>query len=47
MLQLIRRMDSHVPVVVMTAFGTVENAVRGDEIRRQRFSPEAVFSSTS
>ena len=27
MLQLIRRMDSHVPVVVMTAFGTVENAV--------------------
>ena len=27
MLQLIRRMDSHVPVIVMTAFGTVENAV--------------------
>ncbi len=27
MLQLIRRMDSHVPVVMMTAFGTVENAV--------------------
>ena len=27
MLQLIRRQDSHVPVIVMTAFGTVENAV--------------------
>jgi len=27
MLQLIRRMDSHVPVIMMTAFGTVENAV--------------------
>src|SRR5580658_3423532 len=27
MLQIIRRMDSHVPVVMMTAFGTVENAV--------------------
>jgi len=27
MLHLIRRQDSHVPVVVMTAFGTVENAV--------------------
>ena len=27
MLQLIRRQDSHIPVVVMTAFGTVENAV--------------------
>ncbi len=27
MLQIIRRMNSHVPVIVMTAFGTVENAV--------------------
>ena len=27
MLHLIRRQDSHVPVIVMTAFGTVENAV--------------------
>ena len=27
LLQIIRRMDSHVPVIVMTAFGTVENAV--------------------
>ena len=27
MLQLVRRQDSHVPVIVMTAFGTVENAV--------------------
>jgi DNA-binding NtrC family response regulator len=27
MLQLIRRQDSHVPVIVMTAYGTVENAV--------------------
>jgi DNA-binding NtrC family response regulator len=27
MLQLIRRQDSHVPVIVMTAFGTIENAV--------------------
>ena len=27
MLQIIRRMDSHVPVIMMTAFGTVENAV--------------------
>jgi DNA-binding NtrC family response regulator len=27
MLQLIRRQDSRVPVIVMTAFGTVENAV--------------------
>ena len=27
MLQIIRRMDSPVPVIVMTAFGTVENAV--------------------
>jgi len=27
MLQLIRRQDSHVPIIVMTAFGTVENAV--------------------
>src|SRR3954451_1744046 len=27
MLQLIRRQDSHVPVIDMTAFGTVENAV--------------------
>ena len=27
MLQIIRRMDSHVPVIVMTAYGTVENAV--------------------
>src|SRR5665213_2315241 len=27
MLQLIRKQDSHVPVIVMTAFGTVENAV--------------------
>src|SRR2546425_522073 len=27
MLQLIRRQDSSVPVIVMTAFGTVENAV--------------------
>src|SRR5665213_1943736 len=27
MLQLIRRQDSHLPVIVMTAFGTVENAV--------------------
>jgi DNA-binding NtrC family response regulator len=27
MLQLIRRHDSHLPVIVMTAFGTVENAV--------------------
>ena len=25
MLQIIRRMDSHVPVIVMTAYGTVEN----------------------
>ncbi len=29
MLQLIRRQDSTVPVIVMTAFGTVENAVEG------------------
>jgi DNA-binding NtrC family response regulator len=27
MLQIIRRMDSHVPVIIMTAYGTVENAV--------------------
>jgi DNA-binding NtrC family response regulator len=27
MLQLVRRQDTHVPVIVMTAFGTVENAV--------------------
>ena len=27
MLQLIRRGDTHLPVIVMTAFGTVENAV--------------------
>ncbi len=27
MLQIIRRMDSRVPVIVMTAYGTVENAV--------------------
>jgi DNA-binding NtrC family response regulator len=27
MLKLVRRADSHVPVVMMTAFGTVENAV--------------------
>jgi DNA-binding NtrC family response regulator len=27
MLQLVRRQDSHVPLIVMTAFGTVENAV--------------------
>jgi DNA-binding NtrC family response regulator len=27
MLQLIRRMNSHTPVIIMTAFGTVENAV--------------------
>ena len=27
MLQLVRRQDSHVPVIVMTAFGTIENAV--------------------
>src|SRR6202046_57354 len=27
MLQIIRRMDSHVPIVIMTAYGTVENAV--------------------
>ena len=27
MLQLIRRQDTHVPVIVMTAYGTVENAV--------------------
>ena len=27
MLQLIRRQDSNIPVIVMTAFGTVENAV--------------------
>jgi DNA-binding NtrC family response regulator len=27
MLKLVRRTDSHVPVIVMTAFGTVENAV--------------------
>jgi DNA-binding NtrC family response regulator len=27
MLKLVRRADSHVPVIVMTAFGTVENAV--------------------
>src|SRR5947209_3392132 len=27
MLHLIRRHDSHVPVIVMTAYGTVENAV--------------------
>ena len=27
MLQLIRRQDTRVPVIVMTAFGTVENAV--------------------
>jgi DNA-binding NtrC family response regulator len=27
MLQIIRRMDSPVPVIIMTAFGTVENAV--------------------
>ena len=27
MLKISRRMDSHVPVIVMTAFGTVENAV--------------------
>jgi DNA-binding NtrC family response regulator len=27
MLQIIRRMDSRVPVIIMTAFGTIENAV--------------------
>jgi DNA-binding NtrC family response regulator len=27
MLQIIRRADSHVPVIMMTAYGTVENAV--------------------
>ncbi|HWF10895.1 MAG TPA: sigma-54 dependent transcriptional regulator [Bryobacteraceae bacterium] len=27
MLQIIRRMNSHVPVIIMTAFGTVESAV--------------------
>src|ERR1700683_1012746 len=27
LLQIVRRMNSHVPVVMMTAFGTVENAV--------------------
>ena len=44
LLAAIRRQNSHTPVVVMTAFGTIETAVRGHESRRHRFPVEAVLA---
>ena len=44
LLALIRRQNAQVPVVVMTAFGTVENAVEAMKIGRHRFPAQAVFA---